>query len=64
MGRSDIGTFKFHVREVVDAFGNKAVYSYVPADDTVDGSTRLISQIDYTEITSTFDQHDNVFKPG
>lgn len=48
MGRSDLGTFKYHVREVVDAFGNKAVYSYLPADDMVDGSTRLISQIDYT----------------
>jgi hypothetical protein len=48
MGRSDIGTFKYHVRDVVDAFGNKAVYSYLPADDMVDGSTRLISQIDYT----------------
>ena len=47
MGRDDLGAFKYHVREVVDAFGNRAVYSYLPADEQSSGSTRLISKIEY-----------------
>ena len=48
MGLAALGTFKYYLKEKVDPFNNKIIYSYEPAQEGSEGSSRLIKQIDYT----------------
>ena len=48
MGLAALGTFKYYLKEKVDPFNNKIVYSYEPAQEGSEGSSRLFKQIDYT----------------